>query len=198
MVTQVSRTYVDHGTVIRSDWLNWVDYVINHPSIVSSGAVNVQPALVSGTNIKTINGQNILGAGDLTIAGGSGGISGPAGVDMSVQFNDSGGLAGGNILLWNKTSNTLFVVNGNIAALNVWAAGAANTVGFSGSTSGNATRLQTSGSDTNVDLDVDLQGTGSLNLLGGLKINGVAGVTQNIVVGGSTLHFTNGVLTSVT
>lgn len=32
-----------------------------------------QDALVSGTNIKTVNGQSILGAGDLVIAGGSGG-----------------------------------------------------------------------------------------------------------------------------
>jgi len=30
-----------------------------------------QPALVSGGNIKTINGQTVLGAGDLTISGGS-------------------------------------------------------------------------------------------------------------------------------
>lgn len=33
----------------------------------------VQPVLVSGTNIKTINGNSILGSGDLTISGGSGG-----------------------------------------------------------------------------------------------------------------------------
>ena len=33
-----------------------------------------QDKLVSGTNIKTINGNSILGSGDLTISGGSGGI----------------------------------------------------------------------------------------------------------------------------
>lgn len=32
-----------------------------------------QPALVSGTNIKTINGTSLLGSGDLVISGGSGG-----------------------------------------------------------------------------------------------------------------------------
>ena len=32
-----------------------------------------QDTLVSGTNIKTINGQTVLGSGDLVIAGGSGG-----------------------------------------------------------------------------------------------------------------------------
>jgi hypothetical protein len=33
---------------------------------------NKQAALVSGTNIKTINGNTLLGSGDLTISGGSG------------------------------------------------------------------------------------------------------------------------------
>jgi hypothetical protein len=33
---------------------------------------NVQPTLVSGTNIKTINGTTILGSGDLVVGGGSG------------------------------------------------------------------------------------------------------------------------------
>jgi hypothetical protein len=32
--------------------------------------VNIQSALVSGTNIKTINGSSVLGSGDLTISGG--------------------------------------------------------------------------------------------------------------------------------
>lgn len=35
-----------------------------------------QDALVSGTNIKTINGNSILGSGDLVISGGGGGASG--------------------------------------------------------------------------------------------------------------------------
>lgn len=34
-----------------------------------------QDALVSGTNIKTINGSSILGSGDLTVSGGSGGLT---------------------------------------------------------------------------------------------------------------------------
>lgn len=37
-----------------------------------------QPTLVSGTNIKTINGNSLLGSGDITISGGSGGLSEPA------------------------------------------------------------------------------------------------------------------------
>lgn len=45
------------------------------PSAVKAAydlANSKQAALVSGTNIKTINGQSILGSGDLTIAGGGG------------------------------------------------------------------------------------------------------------------------------
>jgi hypothetical protein len=40
----------------------------------STGSVSVQPTLVSGTNIKTINDESILGSGNITISGG-GGIS---------------------------------------------------------------------------------------------------------------------------
>lgn len=34
-----------------------------------------QATLVSGTNLKTINGQSLLGSGDLTISGGGGGAT---------------------------------------------------------------------------------------------------------------------------
>ena len=33
-----------------------------------------QDSLVSGTNIKTINGSSLLGGGDMVISGGSGGV----------------------------------------------------------------------------------------------------------------------------
>jgi hypothetical protein len=43
---------------------------INSTSLLGSGDVAVQPTLVSGTNIKTVNGTTILGSGDLTISTG--------------------------------------------------------------------------------------------------------------------------------
>lgn len=43
-----------------------------------------QPILVSGTNIKTINGSSVLGSGDITISGGGGGIH----AVVQPQFND--------------------------------------------------------------------------------------------------------------
>jgi len=42
---------------------------INSNSILGSGNLDVQPTLVSGTNIKTINGTSILGGGDLNASG---------------------------------------------------------------------------------------------------------------------------------
>ena len=40
---------------------------------LSTGLDNKQNTLVSGTNIKTINGQSVLGSGNITIEGGGGG-----------------------------------------------------------------------------------------------------------------------------
>lgn len=60
---------------------------------VTSGVANLgtvvtdksdkQDTLVSGTNIKTINNQSILGAGNITIEGGGGGGGGISGITMN-------------------------------------------------------------------------------------------------------------------
>jgi hypothetical protein len=42
---------------------------VNSTSLLGSGNVAVQPTLVSGTNIKTINGTSVLGAGNITVSG---------------------------------------------------------------------------------------------------------------------------------
>jgi hypothetical protein len=41
---------------------------INGGSVLGSGNINLQPTLVSGTNIKRINGKDILGSGNITIS----------------------------------------------------------------------------------------------------------------------------------
>ena len=43
---------------------------INSASLLGGGNVNLQTPLVSGTDIKTINGSSVLGSGDLVISGG--------------------------------------------------------------------------------------------------------------------------------
>jgi hypothetical protein len=62
-----------------------------------------QAALVSGTNIKTINTNSILGSGDLTIA------ATPAGSDTQIQYNNSGALGASASLTF--ASNTLTAPN---------------------------------------------------------------------------------------
>ena len=57
-----------------------------------------QNSLVSGTNIKTINGISLLGSGDITISGGSGGL-----INFSESVCNVGTTSGQNIL----TPNTL-------------------------------------------------------------------------------------------
>jgi hypothetical protein len=52
-----------------------------------TGAVSVQPTLVSGTNIKTINDESILGSGNITISGGGGITDGDKG---DITVSDSG------------------------------------------------------------------------------------------------------------
>lgn len=50
------------------------DYIKNKPTIPSTPSdIGAQPLLVSGTNIKTINGVSVLGSGDIDVS--SGGIS---------------------------------------------------------------------------------------------------------------------------
>lgn len=68
-VSKGSSGVIDLGTVITS-----------HQDI--SGK---QDELVSGTNIKTINGESILGSGDLTIGGGDSGIITPQMIYPQVQ-----------------------------------------------------------------------------------------------------------------
>lgn len=45
---------------------------VNGNSLLGSGNIAVQPTLVSGTNIKTVNGNSLLGSGNITISGGGG------------------------------------------------------------------------------------------------------------------------------
>lgn len=63
-----------------------------------------QDTLVSGTNIKTINGESILGEGDMTIAGG--------GADYLYQYTLSADNL--NQLLYNVTTDSSVVIRGNV------------------------------------------------------------------------------------
>lgn len=54
---------------------------VNSTSLLGSGNVSVQPTLVSGTNIKTINNESLLGSGNISIQGGGG--------SANIEYNSS-------------------------------------------------------------------------------------------------------------
>ena len=78
-----------------------------------------QDKLVSGTNIKTINGQTILGSGNITIQGSTtSGADGKDGVGIQsvIQTTTSSSDGGNNIItvtLTNGTTSTFYVKNGS-------------------------------------------------------------------------------------
>lgn len=76
-----------------------------------------QDTLVSGTNIKTINGQSLLGSGDITISGGSGGTGSSA-----------------YPLVEHGTGDTTFALTPNV--FHVWDEVASLDLSFAGETSG--------------------------------------------------------------
>jgi len=62
---------------------------VNSNTLLGSGDIAVQATLVSGTNIKTVNGNNILGSGDIAIAGGIAGIHIPFGVASGNYYTNT-------------------------------------------------------------------------------------------------------------
>jgi hypothetical protein len=82
--------------------LRWSGSAWSNATLAEAG---IQPALVSGSNLKTINGTALLGAGDLVIA--SGGT--PGGATTQVQYNNAGVFAGSANLTFDGT--TLTAVN---------------------------------------------------------------------------------------
>ena len=77
---------------------------INSNSLLGSGDVAVQETLVSGTNIKTINSTSLLGSGDITIS------ANPSGVSGAIQFTDGSAFASDAAnLFWDDANNRLGV-----------------------------------------------------------------------------------------
>lgn len=62
--------------VLKGSYIAYYDMATAAYYINSDGTIpNVQTKLVSGTNIKTINNEPILGSGNITVSGGGGGIT---------------------------------------------------------------------------------------------------------------------------
>jgi hypothetical protein len=91
---------------------------------------NKQAALVSGTNIKSINGNSLLGSGDLVVGGRSGVEVYQSGLTEK-QYQAAAG--GGNTLLFGSPYPITTSTNGNIIKVNVV---------FQGTSTINNTRLR--------------------------------------------------------
>lgn len=77
---------------------------INSTSVLGSGDIAVQATLVSGTNIKTINGSSVLGSGDLSV----GTFTLPSLTSGSVLFSNGTTIAQNNAnFFWDNTNNRL-------------------------------------------------------------------------------------------
>ena len=89
----LSNTPTIPAAPVQSDWNEsdntTLSYILNKPDLsnyaTQSDLANKQDTLVSGTNIKTINGTSVLGSGDITISGG--------GVQSDWNETDSSSLA---------------------------------------------------------------------------------------------------------
>lgn len=101
-----SPTITTPSGLVKSDvGLGNVDNTSDNDKPVSSATSTAlsgkQATLVSGTNIKTINGNSVLGSGDLSISVSAGGSSG------QLQYNNTGSLGALSTSSWNNTNKTL-------------------------------------------------------------------------------------------
>lgn len=83
--------------------INW-SFITNEPTTLAGyGITDAQSTLVSGTNIKTINGNTILGTGDLVVSASA------AGPTNSIQYNSAGVFAGQGNLIYDPATNRVTV-----------------------------------------------------------------------------------------
>ena len=88
---------------------------VNSNSLLGSGDIAVQETLVSGTNIKTLNNTSLLGSGNITLT------ANPSGVAGAIQFSDGSAFASDAAnLFWDDTNNRLGVgTNAPTTALDI-------------------------------------------------------------------------------
>ena len=84
-------------------------YVVPTKTYVDTQLTDKQDKLVSGTNIKTINGSTILGSGDITISGGNGGNVGTDPSFNSVIVEQTGAENTGVKLYANRQGDLYYI-----------------------------------------------------------------------------------------
>jgi hypothetical protein len=85
--------------------------VVNFTGTLTQSGTALQPVLVSGTNIKTINSTSILGSGNIAV------VTSPSGVSGAIQFSDGSAFASdATNLFWDDTNNRLGIGLNNPSA----------------------------------------------------------------------------------
>lgn len=130
-----------------------------------------QATLVSGTNIKTVNGNSLLGAGDVTIAGSGGDVTGPASATNSAVALFDG--TTGKLL-----QNSLVIVDTFDGSFNVPAATASVTVGDLVGSPRSETNDISPWSGTSIAMNADVTVNGDQSITGNVTTAG------NVTVGG--------------
>jgi hypothetical protein len=75
---------------------------VNFTGNLTQSGTALQPVLVSGTNIKTINSTSILGSGNISV------VTSPSGVAGAIQFSNGSAFASdATNLFWDDTNNRL-------------------------------------------------------------------------------------------
>jgi len=75
---------------------------VNFTNNLTQGGTALQPVLVSGTNIKTINGASLLGSGNIPV------VTSPSGVSGAIQFSDGSAFSSdATKFFWDNTNKRL-------------------------------------------------------------------------------------------
>lgn len=122
-------------------------------------AAGKQDTLVSGTNIKTVNGSSLLGSGNITISGGST----PGGTTGQIQYNDDGDLAGftvGGDMSLDTSTGTATIANNAITNAKAAQMAAHTFKGNNTGSTANATDLTATQLTAELDAVVGDSGSG--------------------------------------
>ena len=192
-------------------WCDGVDYIssqgINARALRLQDWWKKQDALVSGENIKTINGESILGEGNIEISGGSGevGPQGPqgdkgdkgdtgVGVQSVTQTTTSNADGGSNVVtvtLTDGTKSTFTVKNGSKGSQGIQ--GEQGPKGDTGATG--ATGAQGPKGDKGDTGPAGANGTNGTNGKDGVSVSSVKQTTTSTADGGTnvvTVTLSNG------
>ena len=123
---------------------------VNGESVLGTGDISVQPTLVSGTSIKTVNGSTLLGSGDISTADSS-------------KLNLSGGTMTGAITSLRETSVSMATNNIDLAAGNLF------TKTISGATTLTISNALASGNVNSFVLELTNAGSATITWFSGVK-----------------------------